>query len=48
MANLTKEMVGKMQKYNKLRSQADDLQHEIESYLENEHGFCYRRIREKD
>lgn len=32
---LDKEIKKKIQKYNKIRSQADDLQYEIESYLQN-------------
>lgn len=36
---LSKEIVNKIQKYNKLRSQADDLQHEIEQYLDENHGI---------
>lgn len=36
---LSEEMIRKMKKYNRLRSQADNLQHEIEKYLDDNYGI---------
>ncbi len=36
---LSKEIEKKMEKYNKLRSQADELQHDIEKYLDEKHNI---------
>ena len=39
MSGIPKEVVIKMLKYNRLRSQADNLQREIEQYLKENYGI---------